>query len=116
MHRTVVNVGIDPELDEMKRTYDGLGDLLSEISHEIAETVPALFDLKLNVVFFPQIGFLIAIPNNATTGRGAYEGGEDNDTRWERIFSTVDIVYYKNIRMRELDQSIGDLYAAVCGK
>ena len=116
MHRTVVNLGIDPDLDEMKRKYDGLGDLLSEVTHDIAETVPAVFDIQLNVIFFPQIGFLIATPKIAATGKGAYEGGEDEDNGWETIFATIETVYYKDSRMRELDENIGDLYAAVCGK
>ena len=112
----MVNLGIDPELDEMKRKYDGLGDLLSEVTHDIAETIPAVFDIQLNVIFFPQIGFLIAMPKIAATGRAAYEGGEEEDTHWETIFSTVETVYCKDSRMRELDENVGDLYAAVCGE
>lgn len=115
MHRTVINAGIDPELDEMKRTYDGIEDLLNRTSQIIAATVPAVYDLDLNVIFFPQIGFLISIPNNPVTGRGDYEGGEAEDQRWDRIFSTARRVYYKDYRMRELDEQFGDMYALICG-
>jgi len=115
MHRTVINAGVDLDLDELKRHYDGLEDLLNHTSREIASTVPAVYDLDLNVIFYPQIGFLIVIPNNPTTGRGDYEGGEAEDQRWDRIFSTALRVYYKDDRMRKLDEDVGDIYAVICG-
>lgn len=116
MHRTVINAGIDRELDELKRSYDGLEDLLDQTSQQIAATVPQVYNLHLHVIFFPQIGFLIAVPNDHSTGRGLYEGGDEEDTRWERIFSTADLIYYKDGRMRGLDDNVGDIYAAICGK
>lgn len=115
MHRTVVKAGIDLALDEMKRNYDGLEDLLNHTSNQIAETIPAVYELDLNVIFFPQIGFLISIPNNPATGRGDYEGGETEDQRWDRIFSTRSRIYYKDARMRALDIDCGDIYASICG-
>ena len=115
MHRTVVNTGVSEELDNIKRTYDGIEDLLNLISQEIAATIPAVYSLDLNVIFFPQIGFLISIPFNPDTGRGDWEGGETEDQRWDRIFSTATRVYYKDFRMRELDERLGDMYAVICG-
>ena len=115
MYRTVINAGVDLELDEMKRSYDGLEDLLSFTSRQIAATVPAVYELDLNVIFFPQIGFLISIPFNHTTGRGDYEGGEADDECWDRVFSTSQRIYYKDIRMKALDNECGDIYAAICG-
>ena len=115
MHRTVINAGVDLDLDEMKRSYDGLEDFLNHTSHEIAASVPKVYKLDLNVIFFPQIGFLITIENNPVTGRGDYEGGETEDQRWDRIFSTRDRIYYKDARMRALDAEIGDMYALICG-
>lgn len=116
MHRTVVNTGVSDELDDMKRTYDGIEDLLNLLSQEIAATIPAVYSIDLNVIFFPQIGFLISIPINPDTGRGDWEGGEIEDQRWDRIFSTATRVYYKDFRMRELDERLGDMYAVICDK
>ncbi|KAL6718082.1 chaperone ATPase hsp78 [Lecanora helva] len=116
MHRTVINAGVDPELDSMKRDYDGLEDLLNHTSHQIAATVPTVYNLDLNVIFFPQIGFLISIPNNPVTGRGDYEGGATEDQRWKQVFSTTLRAYYKDARMLALDTSCGDMYASVCEK
>lgn len=115
MHRTVVNTGVSDDLDHMKRTYDGIEDLLNLTSQNIAATIPAIYSLDLNVIFFPQIGFLISIPINPDTGGGHWEGGEIEDQRWDRIFSTATRVYYKDIRMRELDERLGDMYAVICG-
>ncbi|KAL8997253.1 MAG: hypothetical protein Q9169_003446 [Polycauliona sp. 2 TL-2023] len=115
VHRTVVKPGVDEALDTMKQTYDGIEDLLNKTSQSIAETVPIQYGLDLNVIFFPQIGFLISMPIDATTGRGDYEGPEDGDG-WDRIFSTRSRVYYKDYRMRELDETFGDMYAMICDK
>ena len=115
MHRTVVNPGIDDELDDKKQMYDGVEDLLNQVSQTIAATVPDQFTLELNVIFFPQIGFLISVPIHPQTGAGYYEGGQEDDQNWDRVFSTRTRVYYKDFRMRELDAEIGDMYAEICG-
>ena len=116
MHRTVVNVGVDDELDEMKRQYDGIEDLLNKTSQAVAASIPTQYSLDLNVIFFPQIGFLISMPFDPISGRADYEGGEGEEEQWERIFSTAARVYYKDYRMRELDETIGDMYAMICGR
>ncbi|KAL9597285.1 MAG: hypothetical protein Q9219_005266 [cf. Caloplaca sp. 3 TL-2023] len=115
-HRTVVKPGVDGELDNMKRTYDGSEDLLSKTSQNIAETVPEQYNLDLNVIFFPQIGFLISMKRDPGTGQVAYEGPNTDNSGWDRIFSTGDRVYYKDFRMRELDGTLGDMYAIICDK
>lgn len=115
MHRTVVLAGVDPELDRMKQTYDGIEDLLNQTSRAIAATVPATFNLDLNVIFFPQIGFLISMPVNIMTGKAEYEGS-DGDGCWNLIFSTAARAYYKDYRMRELDETLGDMYASICDR
>ena len=115
IHRTVVNTGVSEELDNMKWTYDGIEDLLNLTSQEIAATIPETYSLDLNVIFFPQIGFLISIPLNLDTGKGDWEGDEEEDQRWDRIFSTATRAYYKDFRMHELDERLGDMYAVICG-
>ena len=116
MHRTVVNSGVDAELDQMKRTYDGIEDLLNRSSQSIAASIPLQYSLDLNVIFFPQIGFLISMPIEPAKGQPTFEGGEMDGQIWDRIFSTGTRVYYKDFRMRELDDTLGDMYAAICGK
>ena len=115
MHRTVIKSGVDDDLDAMKRTYDGLDDLLNRVCQDIVATIPSVYSLELNIIFFPQIGFLISVQLNPDTGRVDYEGGEQEDQRWTRIFSTEKSVYYKDSRMKELDDRFGDMYSVICG-
>ena len=74
----------------MKRTYNGLDALLSQVARKLAENIPADLQEALNVLYFPQIGFLITVPLNRATGGGVYEGGIENP--WERMFSTEYVI------------------------
>ncbi|KAL4958995.1 MutS family protein MSH5 [Aspergillus stella-maris] len=110
--RAVVKSGLDRELDRMKDSYDGLNSLLKQVAVEIATTIPASFDIDVNVIYFPQLGFNIAIPlTNA--GDAAYDG---SDGGWELIFVTENRAYFKDFRMREMDEKLGDIYGLICEK
>ena len=115
MHRTVVNHGIDDQLDNMKRTYNGIEDLLNRTSQNIAASIPEHYSIDLNVIFFPQIGFLISILKDPNTGEASYAGSEVEGQTWDFIFSTESRMYYKDYRMKELDDTLGDMYALICG-
>ena len=109
--RAVVRRGVNDELDEIKRIYDGLEDLLNQASQDIARHIPPNFSLDMNAIFFPQIGFLISMPIDSV-----YKGGAGNEGPWDRIFSTESRIYYKDFRMYELDDHFGDIYATICNK
>jgi DNA mismatch repair protein MSH5 len=116
-HRTTVLQGVDEGLDNLKRTYDGLGDLLNEIATQLASELPEWAQKYIeNCIFFPQLGFLTVVPLDPVTGKGRYEGEGTDDDVWERRFCTEDVVYYKNRRMREVDDRFGDIYGIICGK
>ncbi|TVY20089.1 MutS protein-like [Lachnellula arida] len=116
-HRTAVLQGVDAELDNLKRTYDGLDSLLTEAARHISNDVPEWAAQYVeNCIFFPQLGFLTVVSLDAETGRGKYEGeGMENDV-WAKVFSTNDMGYYKNARMKEMDTYFGDLYGMICDK
>lgn len=111
-HRVVVKRHVDEELDEMKRMYDGLDDMLGEVARQIAAGVPGPVQSTLNVIYFPQLGYLIVVPGSSTvaSGRPSYTG-ED----WEFQFSTETSWYYKSPEMREMDSYFGDMYGLICG-
>ncbi|PGH21494.1 hypothetical protein AJ80_03162 [Polytolypa hystricis UAMH7299] len=111
-HRTVVNPGVDHELDDLKATYNGMESLLNKVARNIAETLPEGLNLDLNVIFFPQLGFNIAIPLDET-GRAVYDGG---DEEWEQVFTTELRAYFKDSRMRGMDERLGDMYGLICEK
>lgn len=110
-HRTVVKHGFNERLDSFKRTYDGLDDLLSHSASIIQASIPPAFEVQINVIYFPQLGFHITLPLDRNTGEPLYDGA---DGSWERMFSTQSQVFFKDERMRQLDLQIGDVYSIIC--
>lgn len=114
-HRTAVLQGVDPELDSMKRTYDGMDSLLTEVATTLSKEIPEWASQYVeNCIFFPQLGFLTVVPLDPETSRGKYEG--EHDDVWTKQFVSNDMGYYKNERMKEMDDYFGDLYGMICGK
>lgn len=116
MHRTVVKPGVELELDTLKKNYEGMDDMLNMTTSLVARTMPDEYaDIDVSVIFFPQIGFLICLPFDGDTGLAVYDGSAGIETPWDRIFSTPERVYFKDCRMRDLDDTWGDVYAQICG-
>ena len=108
--------GVDRELDNLKRTYDGLGGFLSEIATQLSNELPEWAKKYIeNCIFFPQLGFLTVVPLDPQTGKGMYEGEGMDDDVWEKRFYSEEMVYYKNKRMKETDAYFGDMYGMICG-
>ncbi|KAL7410447.1 DNA mismatch repair protein MutS, partial [Mrakia frigida] len=106
---------VDPELDEWKRMYAGLGKLLSRSTSSVADdlqvNVPDTIVSSLNVTYFPQLGFLIAAGmvepwNQETQDDEVLEG-------WVFQFATAAVVYFKDARMRDLDAHFGDIHSNI---
>uniref|UniRef100_K1S1Q1 MutS-like protein 5 n=1 Tax=Magallana gigas TaxID=29159 RepID=K1S1Q1_MAGGI len=59
--RFVVKPNVDAELDDKKRTYNGLPDFMTKLA---AEELERLSDdiQECNVIYLPQLGYLLAIP------------------------------------------------------
>ncbi|CRG85001.1 MutS protein homolog 5 [Talaromyces islandicus] len=108
--RTVVKAGVDRELDLLKDRYNGLDSLLKQVAIDVASTIPTNLGIDVNVIYFPQLGFNIAIPFNQR-GLAAYNGEDDS---WEQIFTTENRAYFKDSRMREMDEKLGDIYGLIC--
>ncbi|KAF9911820.1 MutS protein msh5 [Linnemannia zychae] len=107
--RCVVKRNVDEELDHMRQTYHGLDSFLSEIAKEISVTIPSDFTAIINVIYFPQLGYLITVPRNP-------EWKSEDDYQLEGLtvqFSTESTVYYKNASMRELDEHLGDIHGLI---
>ncbi|RDI85632.1 hypothetical protein Vi05172_g4312 [Venturia inaequalis] len=113
-HRTVVMRGVDAELDDLKHNYDGLDSILTEVGKSIEEKVPATLHAQINIIYFPQIGFLISL--RADTDAGSESMGSEPLESWERMFTTEECTYYKSSHMREMDQKYGDLWSMICDK
>ncbi|KAF9571647.1 MutS protein msh5 [Mortierella alpina] len=110
--RCVVKHNVDEELDHMRQTYHGLDSFLSEIAKEISMTIPSDFASVINVIYFPQLGYLITVPRNPN-----WKTEQDfcfNGLSYQ--FCTDSTVYYKNNSMRELDEHLGDIHGLIVGK
>ena len=86
-------------------------DLQSRIAAQLSLTINPAFCASLNVVYFPQLGYLCAVPlpeeyPNHDMERAAPSG-------WQFQFSTEVSVYYKSQEMRDLDEHLGDLHGFI---
>jgi DNA mismatch repair protein MSH5 len=109
--RTVIMPGVDEELDQMKQTLDSLDDLLNRVARKLSERMPSDIRATLNVIYFPQIGFLCTTPVDEATGNAVYDGTFDSP--WERMFATKEQVYFKNSETLEMDDHFGDVYGII---
>lgn len=85
--------------------------LLSHVAMNIAGTLPPDIDIQINVTYFPQLGFNIVMPLDET-GRPVYDGG---DGTWDEVFTSENRAYFKDERMRAMDENLGDMYGQICG-
>ncbi|KAH8548946.1 muts domain V-domain-containing protein [Umbelopsis sp. PMI_123] len=97
----VINIGIDNQqwLDEMKQKYSTLGDLLCEVVKDISSSVPPFIAEVLDVVYLPQLGYLITLPNEI-----APSSLHANEFQFQ--FSAADTNYYKNSNTRDREIEI----------
>lgn len=112
-HRTVIKRDIDPALDQIKDTYDHMDDMLVQVAIASMQDVPPSDPApNLIVTYIPNIGFLVSMPCDQAEDLMAIGFSPD----WERMFWTEKGAYFKNNRMRDLDNTIGDLWTIICDR
>ena len=101
-----INPGIDKDLDEKRRLYNGLPDLLQRAAEEEMMHLPHIFD-TCRYWYLPNIGFLLTIPFN----QNLLNQGIDphNIEGLEFVFETNNTKYYRNTRTKSLDALYGDV-------
>ncbi|KAF8442923.1 DNA mismatch repair protein MutS [Boletus edulis BED1] len=109
--RVCVRPHIDEELDKRKHIYRGIDSVLSKVAEQISQTVPVDYAESLNVVYFPQLGFLITVPMRQ---EWETEIGIEVLDGWSFQFSSEFHVYFKSKEMQDMDNHIGDLHPAIC--
>ncbi|KAK9384476.1 muts domain V-domain-containing protein [Lipomyces mesembrius] len=110
-NRVVVKPTVDQQLDELKRNFDGIEDLLSEVARRIAIDLPKIYSDRINAIYFPQLGYLILVALDESTGDPCCIG-ED----WDYQFRSDTYAYFKSPEVRELDQTFGDMYGMICDR
>ena len=114
--RTTVKWGIDAELDEQKHLFAGLEDILSQVRARLLHAMPDRARPHLvNCIFYPQLGFLVAVNVDPKTEMGMYNGEGLVNDKWESMFANDGIVCYKTRMMCELDAVYGDPYGRLVG-
>ncbi|KAH8923730.1 hypothetical protein BT69DRAFT_1333617 [Atractiella rhizophila] len=110
--RICVKSDVDEILDEKRRIYAGMDSMLGKIANELAKDLPVE---EFNCVYFPQLGFLCALPID--------RGWTERELRdpvpgkgWDFQFSTEESAYYKSSEMKDLDAHIGDIYTQIAGR
>lgn len=115
--RTSVKAGVDRNLDERKRLYAGMDDLLKIFINEVKTKLPEwAHRYILSCTYYPQIGFVTEVETDPVTGNGRYEGEGAEGGPWEKHFSANGSAYYKNDDMRRVDEEIGDMLGQIGGK
>ena len=103
--RLAVKPGVDRDLDEMKRIYAGIDDLLANVARELHPQMEPRLAKLMSVVYMPQLGYLIAI---ACGDNMSLMSSDHEIDGLEFQFMGENMIFYKNERMR--GTSIGPSY------
>ncbi|KAI0246737.1 DNA mismatch repair protein MutS [Lactifluus subvellereus] len=107
--RVCVRPHIDEELDNRKHVYSGIDAVLSRVAEGISSTVPQDYAASLNVVYFPQLGFLICVPMLEEWRSG--DGIEVLDGWTFHVF--LSLSRSNRGAHMHLDKHLGDLYPSI---
>ncbi|KAG2200478.1 hypothetical protein INT47_011458 [Mucor saturninus] len=123
--RIIVKENVNNELDVLRKKYNALDDYLLQVSQSISSTLPIGLGSALNVVYFPQLGYLVTLPQyhnqnisdeNNSTSSYVSEYYARYLTGFDLQFTTSENLYYKNEKTKELDETIGDIHALIADK
>lgn len=119
--------GVDGQLDELRANYLRLSPYLTQVAEELVLSLPqeAYGGWKLSCVFYPRVGYLIAIQCEDEAGRSSHPPRSSGSAAeltpapstlpfdWEMVFQAPGVMYCRAPLTRELDSSIGDIHSAV---
>ncbi|CEP08657.1 hypothetical protein [Parasitella parasitica] len=115
--RIIVKQGVDGELDVLREQYDKLDDTLLQVALEIGSVLPVGLSAALNVVYFPQLGYLVTLPqyhlqrNSGISSANSSHCGNSNITEYyQRHLPGFELQVYK------LDATLGDLHAIIADR
>ncbi len=120
LNRTTINYGHDTYLDDLRTTYNEMDSILSYASKEISRGLPDLICDLINVVYFPQVGYLLVLPlevdiNNVDENGNRFGDLVEDIRDWNEVFRTTSHIYYKSGEMVRMDEYYGDIYGLICG-
>lgn len=92
-----VRQNVSPELDALRRKYSNLPNFLTSAVSELAQGINSANVEAINIVYFPQLGFLITLPLPPNGVDPTVLGAE---LGFELQFQSDKICYYKNDKMK----------------
>lgn len=99
--RVYVKDGVNQGLDDLRMKYNTLEETLQVLAYDLGREYRQFPNDGLNVVYIPQLGFLISIDNQYLN---------DSPRQWTEIFQTITTGYYKDVTMEKIDEDYGDIY------
>ncbi|KAL0244595.1 hypothetical protein GEMRC1_008677 [Eukaryota sp. GEM-RC1] len=97
--------GFNKELDDLRHQYNTLEHFLTDAAQEELESIPSDGVISsVNVVYYPQLGFLVAVD---------LQEHEHVPDYFEIQFTTTDFAYFKTPNCRNLDISTGDIHSII---
>ncbi|XP_047498885.1 mutS protein homolog 5-like isoform X2 [Penaeus chinensis] len=105
--RFVVKPGVDPELDDKKRRFSGLGEVMRRVAEVELDHLPLEVD-SCCIIYLPHVGYLLAFPPTPELDRSLNAHGYDLPGL-EFMFRTSDMILYKSRTCHELDRELGDI-------
>lgn len=103
--RVVIIPTVNAELDRLRKEYNELPEFLSSVVKQVANRINNPSIRAINVVYFPQLGFLVTIQLNDDL-----RVGDIDEEGLELRFSTEKVAYFKDPCTLQLDKELGDIY------
>lgn len=104
----VIKSGVNEVLDQLRSIYDNLPEILSSHVQQIAVNIDSPSVSVVNIVYFPQLGFLLTIPKNNSTFSDLGLNEEYN-----LRFETEKVFYCKDPVTLSLDDEYGDIFGDI---
>lgn len=103
--KIVILPTVNADLDRLRRQYNELPEFLSGVVKQVANRINNPAIRAINVVYFPQLGFLVTIQLNEELSVENI-----NEEGLELRFSTEKVAYFKDPCTLQLDKELGDIY------
>ncbi|CEI93285.1 Putative CK1/CK1/CK1-G protein kinase [Rhizopus microsporus] len=116
--RNIIKGKLDAELDFLKSRYENMDTYLLEVAQEIGSNLPHEIKAALNVVYFPQLGYLIVLPKY----HQASESGNQSNHTQSTAISDDPYLYLSGFELqfilqeRKNKRTIGDIHSMITDK
>ncbi|XP_064102619.1 mutS protein homolog 5-like [Macrobrachium nipponense] len=105
--RFIVRPGVDTELDEKKRRFSGLSELMQRVAEIELARLPQEVE-SCSIIYLPHVGYLLAFPPSPELNE-ILPACDYNLPGLEFMFRTADLILYKSFTCCEMDRELGDI-------